>query len=284
MERNAGMIDLLRHHKGISRFAGGTSVVARHDDWDCLIYGGCALVLSLSKCVEALVKHTFYCLLTHSRYLQQLKMEYSVIDLDTWPRKQAYDYFKDYDDPFFNITTMLEVGAAFKGCKATKRSFFLSCLYASLKAANAHQAFKLRWLNGQVVAYQTIHGGSTILHDDHTFSFCYFDYTPDWAAFERAGKVNIEAQQQSKVLDPKLDSLNMIHYSVLPWTHFTSFKHARKFRQQDTIPKIVFGKAHDEGTKTLLPISVQVHHAMMDGYHLGIYLQDLQEIFDEMGQ
>ncbi len=210
-------------------------------------------------------------------------MSYTPIDIETWPRRQTYAYFKDYDDPFFNVTVMLEVAAVFQKCKAEKRSFFLACLYASLKAANEEQAFRLRWLGQQVVDYAQIDGGSTILHEDKTFSFCYFTYSPDWETFERVGQLNIATQHASKVLDPKLDELNMIHYSVLPWTHFTSFKHARKFRQQDTIPKLVFGKAETKGDGIHLPCSIQVHHAMMDGYHVGIYVQRLQAIFEEMG-
>src|SRR5216684_2776419 len=52
--------------------------------------------------------------------------------------------------------------------------------------------------------------------------------------------------------------------TVLPWVSFTSFSHARNWGREDSVPRIAFGKFTKENDRTLLPISVEVHHALMD--------------------
>ena len=70
---------------------------------------------------------------------------------------------------------------------------------------------------------------------------------------------------------------DMIHFTTLPWVSFTSFAQARKFNPEDSVPKIAFGKFTKESERVLLPISVEVHHALVDGLHVGRYIARLEE-------
>ena len=69
-----------------------------------------------------------------------------------------------------------------------------------------------------------------------------------------------------------------IHFTTLPWVSFTSFSHARNWGREDSIPKIAFGKFVTENQRTFLPFSVEVHHALMDGLHVGRYVSRLEEM------
>ena len=75
---------------------------------------------------------------------------------------------------------------------------------------------------------------------------------------------------------------DVIYHSVIPWISFTSFSNARKKGQGDDIPRIVFGKYFEKEKELHLPVSVEVHHALMDGYHVGQYFTQLQKEFDEI--
>ena len=55
--------------------------------------------------------------------------------------------------------------------------------------------------------------------------------------------------------------------------HFTSFSHARNWKREDSIPRFAFGRAQAEGAHLWLPMSVEVHHALMDGVHVGEWVQ-----------
>jgi chloramphenicol O-acetyltransferase type A len=205
---------------------------------------------------------------------------YKEIKIATWKRKALFEFFKDFDDPFFNITANLDVTPLHQFCKKNKLSFFLSNLHCALETVHEIPEFKLRLLDGKLVEYEEISIGSTILHDDETFSFCYFKRGDDIFSFNKIGKENIEKQKASKKLNPGLDELNNIHCSIIPWVAFTSFKHAKNFGNADTIPKIVFGKLFDETGRKKMPLSVEVNHAMMDGLHVGKYFEKLQKRID----
>ncbi|GAB4405397.1 MAG: chloramphenicol acetyltransferase [Bacteroidia bacterium] len=202
---------------------------------------------------------------------------YRLIDTDTWNRKDTFAFFRSFDDPFFNLCTSLEAGPLYRRCQQEGWSFFLACLYHATAAANEIEALRLRLSDDDVRCYDQVHAGSAIAHADHTFSFCYFRMLPDMATFQAAGRAAIEAQRASRAFDPRNDTLDIIHYSVLPWIAFTSMKHARRFGTQDSIPKIIFGRLHPVGTGYQLPVSVELHHALADGYHAGLYFEALQQ-------
>ena len=209
---------------------------------------------------------------------------YREIDPDTWKRKNQYEHFKDFDDPFFNITGCIDVTPLYHFCKKENLSFFLANLFYSLQTTNEIEAFRTRILDDKIVVYDTIHAGSTILHDDETFSFCYFENSGSVFEFVNSGRKRIEEQLSKKVFDPKLNDLNMTHYSVIPWIKFTAFKHAKKFGSKDSIPKIVFGKLSEENQKKEIPVSIEVNHCLVDGFHVGQYFQIYQQKINEIAR
>ena len=54
---------------------------------------------------------------------------------------------------------------------------------------------------------------------------------------------------------------------------FTSFQHAINYNPIDSVPRITWGKFFNEGKNIKMPLSVQVHHAVVDGRHVGQYFQ-----------
>ena len=207
---------------------------------------------------------------------------YKDINLNKWNRKSQFDFFKDYDIPFFNITANVDVTNLHKYCKSKNLPFFLSSLFFSIKAVNAVEAFRLRLKDKGVICYDKIHAGSTILFDDNTFGFCYFEYIDDLHRFIDLGQKEIQILKSKKGLDPKLDAADLIHYSSVPWISFTGIQHARKFREGDSIPKLVFGKYFNEAGKLKMPMSVEAHHALMDGYHVSEYLRVYQKLMNAL--
>lgn len=205
---------------------------------------------------------------------------YQEIDLNKWNRKSQFDFFKDYDIPFFNITANVDVTNLHRFCKNRNLPFFLSSLFFSTKAINEIEEFRYRIKDNGVICYDKIDAGSTILMDDNTFSFCYFEYIDDVRQFIEVGNKEIEILKKKKGLDPKLNADNLIHYSSIPWISFTSIQHARKFRTGDSIPKLVFGKYYKDGDCLKMPLSVEVHHALLDGYHVSEYFNKYQKLMD----
>lgn len=199
------------------------------------------------------------------------------VDIGTWARKATYEFFKDYQDPFFNFTANLDVSPAYRFCKENDLTVSLTLLYYSLIAANEIREFRIRLVNGRLVEFDRVHATQTILNDDETFSFAYFEMKDDVFEFDRSGKAAREKYGALKTFDVEADRSDLIYYSAIPWVSFTSFKHASRLDRSQTIPRIVFGKLFDDGESKLMPVSVEANHAIMDGYHVGKFFNKFQE-------
>jgi chloramphenicol O-acetyltransferase type A len=199
------------------------------------------------------------------------------LDLTAWPRRKHYEFYRGYDQPFFTVTADVCVTQLYQRTSARGGpSFFLSTLFESLRAANHCEEFKLRLRPEGVWRHDRIHGGSTISRPDETFGFGYFEFNADYEEFERRGRRIIAEVAASDALEPLAGRDDMIHHSVLPWIRFTSFAHARKSNPLDSVPKIVFGKRFERDADFWMPVSVEVHHALVDGLHVGRYLEAFQ--------
>lgn len=113
-----------------------------------------------------------------------------------------------------------------------------------------------------------MHIGSTILNEDTTFFFCYFEFHPTLSLYEfvKKGKKVIENHKNGIKFEPKETAIDLVHCSTLPWVSFTGLKHARRGDEAGIgIPKIVFGKLFDVAKAKKIPFSVEAHHALLDG-------------------
>jgi chloramphenicol O-acetyltransferase type A len=207
---------------------------------------------------------------------------YSEVDIDNWPRKTTYEFFKDYEDPFFNFAANIDVSHIYRFCRGNGLSYSLTVLYFTLVAANEIREFRFRLRDGRLVEYDRIHATQTILNDDETFSFAYFEMKDDVHEFNISGREAMEKFKALKTFDVESDRQDLIYYSVIPWVSFTSFKHASRLDRTQTIPRIVFGKMFDDGTRKLMPLSVEANHMIMDGFHVGKLFNRFQEIADSL--
>lgn len=208
------------------------------------------------------------------------------LDLATWPRRDHFRLFLTYDNPYFNLCADVDVTRLYgRTREGVGPSFFVSSLWLSLEAANAIEPFRYRIRDEGVVVYPEVHGGSTVLVSDETFRFAYFPRDRDAGRFaEVAGEILGGLRANPGRLDPADERDDLIHYSVIPWVSFTSFSHARRWGTTDSVPKIVFGRHREEGERRVMPVSVEVHHALMDGLDVGRFFDAFQTRLDGAGE
>lgn len=203
------------------------------------------------------------------------------LDIENWARKEHFNFFLPFDEPFFGISAEVDCTIAYESCKSRNCSFFLYYLYKSLLAANFIEPFRYRILNGEVWVYDQVNASPTINRPDGTFGFAYMNFEQDFVVFKVNAKIEMDRVQHSHGLEPAIAGENVIHYSSLPWIKFTAVSHARSFAFKDSIPKITFGKMTETNGRKLMPLSIHVHHALMDGWDVGQYLEHYQEIMNQ---
>jgi chloramphenicol O-acetyltransferase type A len=200
------------------------------------------------------------------------------LDLNTWARKDHFHFFRQFEEPFFGVCINIDCTPAYTICKARSYSFFLYYLYASLKAANAIEPFKYRISGDEIIQYDTVNASPTINRPDGTFGFAYMDFKKSFEEFIISAQLEIDKVRNTTGLIPAITGENVIHYSSLPWINFTSLSHARSFLFKDCIPKISFGRMTETNEIKSMPVSIHVHHGLMDGYHVGQFIDYFQEL------
>lgn len=207
----------------------------------------------------------------------------NIIDYQKWNRKEHFEFFSKYDNPFFGVATVINCTESFLQCKKNGTSFFANYLHKSLLAANNVDALRYRILEKEIVDVNVIHAGTTIGRSDGTFGFSFIKYTDNLKEFSHALKKEIEVVENSSGLraDRNAMRLDLIHYSTLPWIKFTGLTHARNYQSSDSVPKITFGKASEKDGKWLLPISIEAHHGLVDGVHIARFLEEFQQYMSE---
>ncbi len=204
-----------------------------------------------------------------------------ILDIEKWERKDHFNFFKKFEEPFWGVCVDIDCTIAYDYCKKNKLSFFLWYLHKSLVAANLIEPFRYRISGEHVFIHDTVNASPTINRDNGTFGFAYMDYKNDFYEFNEIAKKEIGRIRDTSGLVPAVSGENVIHYSSLPWLNFSSISHARSFSFQDSCPKITFGKMTMIGDKNLMPLSVHVHHALMDGFHVGQFIEEFQRLLDE---
>lgn len=204
----------------------------------------------------------------------------TAIDIAGWIRKDHFQFFSQFEEPFYGVTVSIDCTAAYLYAQKHSISFFQYYLYQALKAANAIENFRYRIIDKAVYLFDHIDASPTVHRPDGTFGFSYIDYSEDEDVFYANATQVIEAAKLSSGLVPAVSGENVIHFSAVPWINFTAVSHARCFSFADSCPKITFGKITEENGKKHMPLGVHVHHALVDGYHVGLFIDRFQELMN----
>ncbi|GAA5020851.1 chloramphenicol acetyltransferase [Marivirga lumbricoides] len=199
------------------------------------------------------------------------------IDLNSYPRKEHFEFFGQFDEPFFGLTVEIDCAKATQFCKEEKISFYQFYTFQILKAVNEVPELRHRLIDGEIFDMEEVHVSSTVLRDNKTFGFSKILYKSSFAEFAEGMKEETERVRNSSGLQLIPGQHDVIHYTATPWLHFTSISHARHFKFKDSIPKLAVGKAVEKEGKRMMPVSIHAHHALVDGYHVGLFYEKLSD-------
>lgn len=200
-----------------------------------------------------------------------------IIDLDTWSRRDHFEFFRTWDLPHFNLCANVDITAFYPAVKQRAVSFTVATVYVLARAANAIPEFRYRIRDTQVIEHEIVHPSTTILAGEGLFHFCTFEYAEDFTVFApRAMDCIAQAKTQAEsIRQPEPDSL--LYMTSIPWVTFTSVMHPLNLKPADSIPRLAWGKFFDDGVCRKMPLSVQAHHGLVDGVHAGRFFELVQD-------
>jgi chloramphenicol O-acetyltransferase type A len=199
------------------------------------------------------------------------------IDMPTWSRGEHFRLFNTFNHPHFSMCVNVDLTKFYPFVKQHGHSFTVSIAYVIARASNAIPEFRHRIRAEQVVEHEVVNPSFTILVDDDLFSFCTIEYAEDFTEFAARAAQRIAYVKAHPTLKNDLEKDDQLYMSPIPWVTFTSFIHPMRFHPADSVPRFAWGKYFKEGDTLKMPLSVQGHHAVMDGIHMGRFYEKVQE-------
>ena len=205
------------------------------------------------------------------------------IDLKNWPRREHLQVFRTFDCPHFNICANVDLTLFHPFAKQNNISLNLAIVYILTRTANVVPEFRYRIRGEEVVEHEVVHPSSTIMGKGDVFSFCtmkYHETFPDFAA-RNAEKI-ARVRERPRLLEEDQGRDDLLFMTAIPWVSFASFMHPLKL-PVDSVPRFAWGKFFEEGESLKMPLSVQGHHALMDGIHMGRFYAEVQDYLRHPG-
>ncbi len=202
------------------------------------------------------------------------------IDMQTWPRREHFNTYSTFDHPHFGLSADVDLSTIYPAVKQSGQSITVVIVYILSRAANAITEFRHRIRVGEVVEHEIVHPSITILANEDLFSFCTLEYSTNYSEFAARAEEKIAYVQGHPTLADEPGQDDLLFMTAIPWVSFTSFMHPMNLQPADSVPRFAWGKFFVDGKILKMPLGVQVHHALMDGIHVGKFYKEVQDYLD----
>ena len=204
---------------------------------------------------------------------------YRVIDEKTWERAMHCTVFRNSVEPAFCVTFEADITNFKRKVKEQGLSFTMAMVCAVCRCANQIEAFRYRFLDGQIVLFDHIDTAFTYLNPE-TELFKVVNVPMIEGIREYVELATKTAQEQKEYFTDPLGN-DVFQCSPMPWVTYTHISHTNSGKKDNATPLFDWGKYYEKEGKILIPISVQAHHSFVDGLHIGQFAEQLQKFFDE---
>ncbi len=207
-----------------------------------------------------------------------------IIDIETWERKNNYQFFSTFLNPDYSIAVEVECGNAMAVAKSKGQSFFLYYLYAMLRAANEVKELRYRNENGNVVLYDQLDAVSPItVGENGRFVEVRIPYHEDFSTFYQTAQQIVrnvpkdkDAYADTQVSGDVADFGKLL-VSALPGLRFTAVGYTQLAPQVGSpYPLSQVGKMIQHEGKNYIPIAITINHAFVDGFHLTAFFGKIE--------
>jgi chloramphenicol O-acetyltransferase type A len=204
---------------------------------------------------------------------------FHLVDLETYPRKAHFEHFLNRVPCTYSATVSIDVTRLRTALKANGLRAYPAQIYLLATAVNRFPEFRMSLDNEHRLGYwEHISPLYTVLSQEtKTFSGIWTAYEERFASFYRACIEDIE-RYGNGAFTPQADQPeNLVNISSIPWVDFTSFN-LNLSPSDYLLPIFTIGKYIERDGTTQMPLAIQVHHAVCDGYHLGQFVDHMKHL------
>lgn len=205
------------------------------------------------------------------------------IDMETWNRREYFQHYFQSVPCSYSMTTNIDITNLKHTLIETNGSFTSAIIYLLTLEVNRHEEFRTSIdEEGRIGIFDSMHPSYACFHKEtETFSCLWTQFDLNYQVFYQNYCNDIQKYGALEGIAPKPDMpANVFDISNIPWTSFSGFNLNLPKGASYLLPIFTLGKYFSQEKRILLPISVQVHHAVCDGFHVCRFLNELQEQAD----
>lgn len=180
----------------------------------------------------------------------------------------------------YSINSDIDITNIIKEVKENNLKIFPTIIFHISYIVNRHSEFRMsKDKNGNIGYYENTDPSFTVFHDGtKSFTNVWTAYNDDFNVFYQNYLEDMLKYGNNKttVSKPVVDS-NTFDISCIPWVTFTGFNLNLKNSYDYLLPIFTMGKYFEDNGKIKIPLAIQVHHAVCDGYHVANFINELQE-------
>ncbi|OEH92521.1 type A chloramphenicol O-acetyltransferase [Bacillus solimangrovi] len=207
-------------------------------------------------------------------------MKFNLIEKENWDRTPYFEHYLSQKCTF-SLTANLDITKLLEQLRNKEIKLYPSFIYIISKVVNSHEEFRTCFNDEAVLGYwDKIIPSYTIFHSDNkSFSCIWTEFSNDFRIFYKNYNDDIKRYYDVKGLFTKPNQpKNSFPISSVPWISFTGFNLNINDDSDFLLPIITGGKYFNQENKILLPVSLQMHHAVCDGYHAAMFIEELQKL------
>ena len=201
-----------------------------------------------------------------------IKMAFKLIDMEKWERREFYEHFINEVICTYSITVNLDI------TPLKDQRLYPAMIWLLTKTVNEMPEFRTSITESGLGIYDSMHPMYTVFNkQNNNFSGIWSYFSEDYGEFlknyeEDEGKYSSSIHYTPKEGTPE----NSFNISMLPWLEFTSVNINVFDDGKFLLPIFTMGRFFEQDGKRMLPLAIQVHHAVCDGYHVGLFVEKLQ--------
>jgi len=200
---------------------------------------------------------------------------YRVIDMESYPRKEHFAYFRSLPNPYVGVTVDVDVTELVRFCKEQGISFYLTFMHAVALAADGVPELRQRIHNGGIIEYA--HCGTSHTESTGTGLYCYctLHHEMPFKTYIRYAARTRQACRENASIGEGDDADSLYFITSLPWFKFTSMIQPTAGGDESN-PRISWGKYEaDYRNRLMMPVALLCHHALADGLHMAAFYDNL---------
>lgn len=205
---------------------------------------------------------------------------FQLIDRSSWKREEYFNHYLSDLPCTYSMTVHLDITEL----REKRVNLYPTMLYLIACGVNRHEEFRTALNdNGEVGVYDYLSPCYTVFHkDSETFSNIWTEYCGDYVVFCREYNRDIVkyGSIENMIAKPNVPQ-NTFPVSMIPWSNFQGFNLNLQKGYDYLLPIFTMGKFNIVNGRCLLPLAVQVHHAVCDGFHLSRFINEIQEMIEQ---